>query len=244
MNIALIGYGKMGKAIEEIASSKNHTIVARIGANNWDDLINLDSGKVDVAIEFSQPEAAYDNIIKCLELGIPTISGTTGWLDKKMQVEQYCKDKNSTFLYASNFSIGVNIFFKINELVSQIMDKFPEYTAQMEEVHHIHKKDSPSGTAITLAEGVASNHHAINSWIETDNTSKIEKGQLPIKSLREGEVPGTHTIQYSSDVDSISIEHKAHTRDGFALGAILVAEWITDKKGLLSMKDFMDQRSQ
>lgn len=239
MNIALIGYGKMGKAIEKIALDKGHHIIAKVEKDNWQEFDNLVPKNIDVVIEFSQPEAAYDNIAKCLQLGIPILSGTTGWLDRQQVIEQLCVKQNGTFFYASNFSVGVNIFFKINEMVAQIMDKFPDYRVQMEEVHHIHKKDSPSGTAITLVEGIAANNNTINGWVETNDTSTVEEGQLPIKSIREGEVPGTHTIQYSADVDTISIEHKAHSREGFAMGAVLVAEWIIDKKGVLSMKDFM-----
>lgn len=239
MNIALIGYGKMGKAIEKIALGKGHHIIAKIEKDNWQDFNNLKSNSIDVVIEFSQPEAAYENITKCLQGGIPIISGTTGWLDKQQEIERLCEEQNGTFFYASNFSVGVNIFFKINELIAKMMAKFPDYRVQMEETHHVHKKDSPSGTAITLAEGIATNYENINSWIEVDDLAKANQDQLPIKSIREGEVPGTHTIQYSSDVDTISIEHKAHSREGFALGAILVAEWIIGKRGVLGMKDFM-----
>ena len=226
----------MGKTIEAIALKKGFQITARIQEDNWHE---LDGKSVDVAIEFSQPEAAYDNIMKCLKMGIPTISGTTGWLEHKDTVESYCRTNGGTFFYASNFSIGVNIFFQINEMVAKMMDRFPDYSVHMEEVHHIHKKDSPSGTGITLAEGIAANHGAIQSWVETDDVKKADPNQLPILSSREGEVPGTHSLHYESEVDSIMIEHKAHSREGFAQGAVLVAEWIVDKKGVLSMKDFM-----
>ncbi len=239
MNIALIGYGKMGKTIEKIASDKGHNIIARVDKDGWASLDSITPKTIDVAIEFSQPEAAYDNIRKCLTLGIPVVSGTTGWLDQKEELEAYCKEQNGTFFYASNYSIGVNIFFKVNEMVAKMMNKFPGYRVQMEEVHHIHKKDSPSGTAITLAEGIAANHKTTHGWVETDDPASASKEQLPIKSVREGEVAGTHTIQYHSDVDTISIEHKAHSREGFALGAVLVAEWVINKKGVLGMKDFM-----
>jgi 4-hydroxy-tetrahydrodipicolinate reductase len=239
MNIAIIGYGKMGKTIEKIALEKGHNIIVKVQKNQWSDFDKINSSDIDVAIEFSQPEAAFDNIQKCIQLGIPVLSGTTGWLDKQSEIERLCKEKNGTFFYASNFSIGVNIFYKINEMVAQIMDKFPEYHVQMEETHHVHKKDSPSGTAITLFEGIIANNNSIAGWVETKNSSSADKNQLPINSIRENEVPGTHTIQYTSEVDTISIEHKAHSRHGFALGAVLVAEWIIDKKGVLGMKDFM-----
>ena len=240
MKIALLGYGKMGKTIEKIALEKGHQICAKIQKDNWEAFNKIDLKTIDVAIEFSQPEAAFDNISKCLALGIPVISGTTGWLDQKKEIEEYCQKMDGTFFYTSNYSIGVNIFFKINEMIAKLMDKFPDYRVQMEEVHHIHKKDSPSGTAITLAEGIIANHGNIHSWIETDDVAKADKNQLPIKSIREEEVAGTHTIQYMSGEDTIAIEHKAHSRKGFALGAVLVAEWIVNKKGVLSMKDFMD----
>ena len=239
MNIAIIGYGKMGKAIEKIALNKGHNIISRVQRDNWGDFDNIDPETIDIAIEFSQPEAAYTNISKCLLLGISIISGTTGWLDQKKEIENLCKEQDCTFFYASNFSIGVNIFFEINELVAKMMNKFPEYRIQMEEIHHIHKKDSPSGTSLTLAEGILSNHKETKEWIETHDVTNTLKEQLPIKAIRKGEVPGTHTIQYNSSVDSIMLQHEAHSREGFALGAVLVAEWIKNKKGVLGMKDFM-----
>lgn len=239
MNIALIGYGKMGKTIEKIALGKGHQIISRVQKDNWSEFENTDPSSIDVAIEFSQPEAAVSNISKCLLLGIPVISGTTGWLAQKDEIDSLCTEQNGTFFYASNFSIGVNIFFEINELVAKMMNRFPEYRVQMEEIHHIHKKDSPSGTAITLAEGIFDNHKITNKWVETDDVTSVNPEQLPIKSIRQNEVPGTHNIHYSSTPDTITIQHEAHSREGFALGAVLVAEWIVNKKGILSMKDFM-----
>ena len=241
MNIALIGYGKMGKTIEKVALKKGHQIISRVQKDNWAAFEKTDPSSIDVAIEFSQPEAAVANISKCLLLGIPVISGTTGWLAQIDKIENLCTEHNGTFFYASNFSIGVNIFFEINELVAKMMDKFPEYRVQMEEIHHIHKKDSPSGTALTLAEGIIDNHKTTNEWVETDDKSSVKPEQLPIKSIRQNEVPGTHSIHYSSTADSITIQHEAHSTEGFALGAVLVAEWILNKKGILSMKDFMQQ---
>jgi 4-hydroxy-tetrahydrodipicolinate reductase len=239
MNIALIGYGKMGKTIEKIALERGHKITARVQIDDWVAFEKTHPSDIDVAIEFSQPEAAVANITRCLLLGIPVISGTTGWLDQKDEIESLCLENGGTFFYASNFSIGVNIFFEINELVAKMMNRFPDYQIQMEEIHHIHKKDSPSGTAITLAEGIFDNHRTTNNWVETADSTTAKPTQLPIKSIREKEVPGTHTIHYSSNVDTITLQHEAHSRDGFALGAVLVAEWIQNKKGVLSMKDFM-----
>jgi len=239
MTIALIGYGKMGKTIEKIALDKGHQIISRVQKDNWAEFEKTDPSSIDVAIEFSQPEAAVSNISKCLLLGIPVISGTTGWLAQRDEIETLCAEHNGTFFYASNFSIGVNIFFEINEIVAKMMDRFPEYRVQMEEIHHIHKKDSPSGTAITLAEGIFDNHKTMNKWVETDDVTSANLEQLPIKSIRQNEVSGTHAIHYSSTADTITLQHEAHSREGFALGAVLVAEWIANKKGILSMKDFL-----
>jgi len=239
MNIAIIGYGKMGRAIEKIALENGHQISAKIQKDNWEVFSKVNPKSIDVAIEFSLPEAAFSNISKCLELGIPVISGTTGWLEKLAEVEELCQKMDGTFFYASNYSIGVNVFFKINQMVAKLMENFPDYRPQIEEIHHIHKKDSPSGTAITLAEGIIANNKNIDSWMETNAQVKADKNQLPIKSIREEEVPGTHAIQYTSNADIITVEHKAHSREGFAMGAVLVAAWIIDKKGILNMDDFM-----
>ena len=231
----------MGSAIEKIALNKGHDILARIEENDWQNFDSLNANAIDVAIEFSQPEAAYYNIHKCLQRGIPVVSGTTGWLDQYQKIERFCKEKNGTFFYASNFSIGVNIFFKVNELIAKIMGNFPEYRIQMEETHHLHKKDSPSGTAITLMEGIFTHHGIVKESVESNEATKMGKEQLAIKSIRESEVFGTHAIQYNSAMDTISIEHKAHSREGFALGAVLVAEWIAGKKGVFNMQDFLQQ---
>lgn len=236
MRILILGYGKMGKAIEEIAEDRGHTIAHKININNTQALKFIDSNDVDVAIEFSQPDAAMENISYCLENNIPVVSGTTGWIDRKKDVEELCKQKNGTFFYASNFSLGVNLFFKINEVLAKLMTQHPNYDAKITEIHHTEKLDSPSGTAITLAESLIENLPAKKNWI---NEPSDEENVLPIISKREPDVPGTHIIKYSSDVDELEIKHTAKSRTGFALGAVLVSEWIIDKKGVLSMKDFM-----
>lgn len=236
MNILILGYGKMGKAIEEIAEERGHTIAHKININNTQALKFIDRKEVDVAIEFSQPDAAYENVKYCLENGIPVVSGTTGWLDKKAEIDALCHQKNGSFFYASNFSLGVNLFFKLNELLAQMMDQQPSYNSEVTEIHHTEKLDAPSGTAITLAEGLIKYHSSKTEWI---NEPSEQENVLPIISKREPNVPGTHILSYTSDVDEIEIKHTARSRTGFALGAVLVAEWIQDKKGVLSMKDFM-----
>lgn len=233
MKIALIGYGKMGKSIERLALKGGHEIVGRIESVK-DDFENIK--EVDVAIEFTQPDSAFINIKKCIDLNIPVLSGTTGWLNRKEEIDQYCKEKNGTFFYASNYSIGVNLFFKINELVAEVLSSHHEYEPSMEEIHHVHKKDSPSGTAITLAEHILKHLSKMKKWQEgTSENPEV----LSINSIREGEVPGTHSISYNSTMDSIKLTHTAHTRDSFALGALAVAEWLQNKKGVLSMTDYM-----
>ena len=229
MNIALLGYGRMGKTIAKIAEDRGHKIVRRI---DKDDSFDLDG--VDVAIDFSIPEAAVANITQCLNSDVPVVSGTTGWLDNYDKMVQLCSDKNGAFLYASNFSVGVNIFFELNKQLAKMMAKLSNYSVSMEETHHIHKLDAPSGTAITLAEGIIENTDH-NGWL----LEKEEEDKVTIRSIREGEVPGTHSIKYTSDVDDITIEHKAHSRQGFALGAVIAAEWIVDKNGVFSMKDVL-----
>lgn len=238
MNILILGYGKMGKIIGEIAESRGHTITAKINIDNREDLNNLDPSKVDVAIEFSQPEAAVDNITWAMTRGIPVVSGTTGWLSRKVEIEALTKAQDGTFFYASNYSIGVNIFFKVNEFLAKLMNETSGYTASIEEIHHTEKKDAPSGTAITLAEGILQNMDKLKEWQLSGHSSENEQ-TLPITSKRIDPAPGTHIIRYSSEIDQIEISHTAHSRQGFALGAVLVAEWIKDKKGVLSMDDFL-----
>ena len=234
MNIALIGYGKMGKAIEQIALKAGHTISCIVHSS--DDLSSLTQENIDVAIEFTQPESAFDNLSFCINNGIPVISGTTGWIDQLPEIEKQCREKDGTFLYASNFSIGVNLFFKLNKFLAKLMSPQTQYKPSMIEVHHTHKKDAPSGTAITLAEGIISEHEKYNAW---KNEATSEAGEIPIASERIGEIPGTHKITYKSEVDQISIEHEAYSRDGFVQGAVFVAEWLPSQKGIVKIDDFL-----
>ena len=238
MNILILGYGKMGQLIAQLSEERGHTIAAKINIDNREDLDSLDPKSIDVAIEFSQPEAAVGNIKWAIEKGIPVVSGTTGWLDQKPAIEQLTLDKNGAFFYASNYSIGVNIFFKVNEFLSKLMNETNGYKATIEEIHHTAKKDAPSGTAITLAEGILKNIGPLTEWHLTDDMSGSEHS-LPITSKRIDPAPGTHIIRYQSEIDDIEISHTAHSRQGFALGSILVAEWIQGKKGVLSMDDFL-----
>ncbi|WP_103914217.1 4-hydroxy-tetrahydrodipicolinate reductase [Halpernia humi] len=230
MKIALVGYGKMGKIIEELAVQKGHSIVATL--NESPTLENLNSP--DVVIEFSNPEVAFDNIKFCLEQNIPVVCGTTGWLSKKQEIEKIAIENNTAFLYGSNFSLGVNLFFALNEKLAQMMQPFEDYACQLEEIHHTHKKDAPSGTAITLAEGIIKNSK-FNAW----KLEETEDKNLGIFAIREDEVPGTHSVFYKSNVDEIEIKHTAFNRNGFALGAIVAAEWIIGKTGNFSMKDVL-----
>lgn len=236
MNIALVGYGKMGVAIEEMAAKNGHSISFKIDVQNYAQLKEITSSNTDIVIEFSNPKIATKNIKYCLENNIPVVSGTTGWLNNWDEVENFCIKNNGTFFYASNYSIGVNLFFRINELAAKIMANQP-YTVSLEEIHHIEKKDSPSGTAISLAEPIVVERN-MNNWVndKTDNRDELE-----ILSKREANVPGTHTVNYTSEIDEISLTHVAHSRKGFAKGALAVAEWIvnTNASGMLSMKDFL-----
>ncbi|MBR63732.1 MAG: 4-hydroxy-tetrahydrodipicolinate reductase [Flavobacteriaceae bacterium] len=227
MKIALLGYGRMGQAIEKIAIDRGHTIVAKIDKDNPDEAY-----EADVAINFSVPMAAYENITSAIDKKIPVVCGTTGWLDRLDEVETLCQQNEGAFLYASNFSLGVNLFFELNVKLADMMQKQPLYTASIEEIHHTQKLDKPSGTAITLAEGIPS---AGNVWhLVEDNGEGV-----PITSIRKDEVPGTHTVTHRSEIDEISITHTAHNRTGFALGAVIAAEWIQDKKGIFSMRDVL-----
>ena len=236
MKIALLGYGKMGKEIEQIAISRNHTIVFKIDINNAADLTIENLKKADVAIEFSTPSTAISHIYKCFEASLPIVVGTTGWLDNLADVKKKCTEQNQALFHASNFSIGVNIFFKVNQFLAKIMNDYPDYDVSMEEIHHIHKLDSPSGTGISLANQVLTNINRKNKWIDGISSNNNE---LSIVSKREVEVPGTHTIKYTSAIDDIEIKHIAHNRKGFALGSVLAAEWIKDKKGIFGMNDLL-----
>ena len=234
--IAIVGYGKMGKAIEKIALERGNEVPVIIDADNIKDLQTTTLEKVDVAIEFTRPESAYPNIVTLLKNKVPVVCGTTGWIDKKEEVETLTKDNESAFFYASNYSVGVNLFFHLNKRLAELMNPFKEYDVEMEEIHHIHKLDAPSGTAITLAEGVFEGFDNKKSW-ELDQSTSPDK--LNIRHKREGEVPGTHIIEYNSEVDSIEIKHTAHSRQGFALGAVLAAEFLAGKKGLYGMNDLL-----
>lgn len=238
MNILILGYGKMGKIIAEIAESRGHHIAGRINVDNLSDLDTLDTKTIDVAIEFSEPTAAFDNISWAINHHIPVVSGTTGWLDRKPVVEQLALSKGGTFFYASNYSIGVNIFFKLNRFLAKIMDGQPDYKVSLKEIHHTEKKDAPSGTAITLAEAIINKISRIKRW-KLDTEMDESEHSLPITAIREDPAPGTHTVSYQSEIDNIELIHTAHSRKGFALGSVLVAEWIKDKKGVLSMDDFL-----
>lgn len=236
MNIALIGYGKMGHEIEKIALGRGHNIVAIIDVNNTQDFDSPAFKSADVAIEFSTPATAFDNYKRCFESHVPVVAGTTGWLEHLDEVKEACKEGKQTFFYASNYSIGVNIFFALNKYLAKIMNKYPDYDVKMEEIHHIHKLDAPSGTAITLAEGVIGNVDRIENWnLET----KDKDTDLVIHCIREGEVPGIHEIVYESEADIISIKHDAKSRKGFALGAVLAAEFTKGRKGFLGMEDML-----
>ena len=234
MKIALIGYGKMGKAIEEIALQKGHQIVLKIDISNLNDFNKENLSKADVAIEFTSPHTAFENVKKCLEYAVPVICGSTGWLEKWNEIENYCKEQNGTFLYASNFSIGVNLFFELNTYLAKLMNKYDNYNVSLTEIHHTQKKDAPSGTAITLAEQILANNSSKEKWI---NESTENKNELAIISERIDPAPGTHTIRYSSAIDDIEITHTAHNRIGFASGAVLAAEFVVGKKGIFTMKD-------
>lgn len=238
MNILLLGYGKMGKIIGEIAESRGHQLVGRINLENRDELETINPKEVDAIIEFSQPESAVENIKWGLVRGLPVVSGTTGWLSRKAEVEAMANTSEGAFFYASNFSIGVNIFFKVNTYLAKLMNEANEYKIAIEEIHHTEKKDAPSGTAITLAEGIIENISSKSTWNLSGHSADSERS-IPITSKRIDPAPGTHIIQYSSDIDTIELIHTAHSRKGFALGAVLVAEWIKDKNGVFSMDDFL-----
>ncbi len=236
MNIALIGYGKMGHEIEKIALKRGHNIVSIIDMNNLEEFNSPAFKSADVAIEFSTPDSAIQNYRKCFEVGVAVVAGTTGWLEHLDEVKRACAEQGKTFFYASNYSLGVNIFFALNKYLAKIMNNYPSYGVKMEEVHHIHKLDAPSGTAITLAEDLIKEVDRKERW-----SLEVEEKQtdLPIHCIREGEVPGIHEIIYESEADIISIKHDAKSRVGFALGAVLAAEFTNGKKGFLGMGDML-----
>jgi len=236
MKIALIGYGKMGKAIEEIAVSKGHEIVLKIDANNTSDFTKENIQKANVAIEFTGPDTAFENISKCIQWSVPVISGSTGWLEHFEKAKKLCEEKKGCLLYASNFSIGVNLFFEINKQVAALMEPYDNYNVSMTETHHTEKKDAPSGTAISLAEQILAQIGRKKKWV---NETSSEASDLIIRSERIDPAPGTHTVSYESSIDSIEITHTAHTRKGFASGAVLAAEFANQKMGIFTMKDVL-----
>ncbi|MEN9339927.1 MAG: 4-hydroxy-tetrahydrodipicolinate reductase [Bacteroidota bacterium] len=236
MKIALIGYGKMGKAIEEIALERGHEIVLRIHSRNIEMFTEANIQQADVCIEFSTPESAFQHVATCLQASVPVVCGSTAWLEQLPEAEAICRQHQTAFLYASNFSVGVNLFFRINKMVASLMGKHPEYKVSMEEIHHTQKKDAPSGTAVSLAEGILAEIPALHHWV---NEESEQPNILPIVSKRIDPAPGTHTIQYDSDVDSISLTHTAHSRKGFAFGAVLAAEFICGKQGIYTMEDVL-----
>lgn len=236
MNIALIGYGKMGKAIEEIALQRGHAIILKIDIDNQAEFTKQNLADVDVAIEFTGPHSAFENLKKLMLFGTATVCGSTGWLDKREEINHLCRQNHGAFLYTSNYSVGVNIFFELNKKLAALMAAHTDYAIQLTEIHHTQKKDAPSGTAITLAEQIIENNPAKKTWVNhiSDNPDELE-----ILSERIDPAPGTHKVKYSSAIDDIEISHTAHTRTGFALGAVLAAEFIAGKKGIFEMKDVL-----
>ncbi|MBP3355757.1 MAG: 4-hydroxy-tetrahydrodipicolinate reductase [Rikenellaceae bacterium] len=236
MNVALIGYGKMGKEIEKVLIERGHRISLIIDADNRGQLDAAHLAGADAAIEFSTPAAAFDNIVRCLECGVPVVCGTTAWLDRMAEAKRICTERNGAFFYASNYSIGVNLMFRVNEMLARLMNRFPEYDVTIEETHHTQKKDAPSGTAITLAEGILAEVERKTKWTEGATTVPSELG---IASIRRSVVPGIHTVTYESEADVLTIAHQAKSRRGFALGAVIAAEFLRDKKGIYSMNDLL-----
>ena len=239
MNIAIIGYGKMGKAIEKLAVERGHTVTATIDSPDFDPKELLSS---DVAIEFTQPDGAYTNIKKCIEAGVPVVVGTTGWYDRYDELKAYAEEKGSALFTATNFSIGVNIMFHLNRKLARIMNGFPEYEVRMDETHHIHKLDHPSGTAVTLAEGIVGQLDRKNNYVGHLEGQKetVSSFDLQIVCKRENEVPGFHQVTYESPIDQITISHNAKNRQGFAIGSLVAAEWLAGKKGVYTMQDLLN----
>lgn len=237
MKIALIGYGKMGRAIERIAISRGHEIVAIVDIDTKDSIDSEAFKSADIAIEFTSPQSAVDNYMKLFAIGMPVVSGSTGWTEKMDEVKAACEKADGTFLWSSNFSVGVNLFFRLNKFLTKLMNPFPQYHPRMKEIHHIHKLDHPSGTAITLAEGLIAESAALKGWSENPASTP---DTLIIDHEREGEVPGTHIISWESEVDAITIEHRAKSREGFARGAVIAAEWAARRKGMLTMDEMMN----
>jgi 4-hydroxy-tetrahydrodipicolinate reductase len=237
MNIALIGYGKMGKAIEKIAIEKGHQITAIVDSKNPIELLKINN--IDVAIEFTRPELARKHMVYCLEIGLPIVVGTTAWKEDLPAITDMVNKQNGSLVHASNFSIGVNLFFEMNKKLAKIMEAHPAYKLEMTEIHHTQKLDKPSGTAVTLAEEIIEQNINYKHWRLAEDNKLVNENEFFIHALREENVPGTHLISYESQIDSIHFEHVAHTRDGFALGAIVAAEWLQNKKGIFTMKDVL-----
>lgn len=235
MKIVLLGYGKMGKEIEKIAINRKHEIILKVDETNADTITKIDLAAADVAIEFSTPHTVINNVYKCFDSNLPIVVGTTGWYNEFDRVKNDCINGKHSLFHATNYSIGVNLFFKVNKYLAEIMNNYPDYNVCMEEIHHIHKLDKPSGTAITLAEQIIAKIDSKKNW----SIEKESPETLFIKDVREGEVPGTHIIKYYSAVDDIEIMHKAHNRKGFALGAVMAAEFIHNKKGIYTMSDMI-----
>ena len=235
MKIALLGYGKMGRLIEKTAMERGHEIVARIDEHTG----SADLCGADVAIDFSTPKAAPGNILNCLEARVPVVCGTTGWNEEYPRIQAAVEKQNGALLYSSNFSLGVNLFFELNKYLARLMEPFPQYRASETEVHHIHKLDAPSGTAITLAEGIVQENNRYDGWQLEEDGKSVPDNRISIQAVREGEVPGIHSITYTSNVDSIEIRHEAFSRAGFAVGAVIAAEWIVGRKGIFSMQDVL-----
>jgi 4-hydroxy-tetrahydrodipicolinate reductase len=237
MKLAIIGYGKMGKEIERAATARGHIISLIIDINNRDEFTINNLKGLDAAVEFSTPESAFDNIIKCFGARLPVVSGTTGWLSRLEELKKICLEENHAFFYSPNFSIGVHILFKLNKELAQWMNKFSDYDISLKEIHHIHKKDKPSGTAIALAQGIIENLDRKSNWTISNNKHGVDT--IPISSSRENMVPGTHSVIWNSKVDTIELIHSAKNRQGFALGAILATEFLQGKKGMLGMNDLL-----
>lgn len=240
MKIAIIGYGRMGRLIEEIAVKRGNKVVCVIDAHNTEDFGSEAFRSADVAIEFTTPGTAVDNILACFAAGVPVVCGTTGWTKALPDLRHICDEGKGTLLYGSNFSIGVNIFFALNRYLAGIMNRFPEYKPLLTEIHHIHKLDHPSGTAITLAEEMTAAVDRLGGWAEPDGTAPVAEGLLEVDHVREGEVPGTHIVKWESPADSITLTHEAKGREGFALGAVLAAEWLKGRKGYYTVADMLN----
>lgn len=237
LNIIIIGYGRMGQEIKQLAEKRGHHILMTIDKDNQEDFTPENLKKADVAIEFTLPDAAFDNIMKCFESDLPVVSGTTGWMDRFYDLRKYCLEHDQAFFYASNFNLGMNLFFKVNEYMAKIMNQYSDYDVEIEETHHVHKVDAPSGTAVTLAENLISEIKRKNKWKKEKREAEDE---IPVKSIREDEVPGIHRVMYSSSFDEIELKHAAKSREGFALGAVMAAEFIHGKQGIYSMDDLLN----